>query len=105
MMYQIDKVRLQVKENPDAFPIKNKPEFVTVGRGRHYKDGPISYYAATKKEAEEKLRELIEYRIGSLRELLGHYDSLIGVLRKGIATLEGLSSSRHQESDSPNRVK
>ena len=104
-MYQIDKVRLQVKENPDAFPIKNKPEFVTVGRGRHYKDGSVLYYAATKKEAEEKLRELIEYRIGCLKELLGHYDSLIGVLRKGIATLEGLSSSRHQEGDSPNRVK
>ena len=104
-MYQIDKVRLQVKENPDAFPIKNKPEFVTVGRGRHYKDGSVLYYAATKKEAEEKLRELIEYRIGCLKELLGHYDSLIGVLRKGIATLEGLSSSRHQEADSPNRVK
>jgi hypothetical protein len=105
MMYQIDKVRLQVKENPDAFPVKNKPGHVTVGRNGRYKDNPLTYYAATKKEAEEKLRELIEYRIGRLKELLGHYDSLIDVLRKGIAALEGLSSSRHQEADSPNRVK
>lgn len=93
MMYQIDKVMLRVKEIPEANPVKYKPNKVMVGRSRQPKDGFIMYYAATKKEADEKLREYLTHKIEALKNDLTYYEQRLNAIRNGIAALEDLSPS------------
>jgi hypothetical protein len=93
MMYQIDKVMLRIKEIPEANPVKNKPGKVTIGRSCQPKNGFIMYYAATKEEADAKLREYLTHKIEGLKYDLIQYEQRLTAVRNGIAALEDLSLS------------